>query len=224
MNRKVLVISVHPDDETLGCAGTLLKHKAAGDSIFWLIVTETHQPQWSPETIERKANEVKQVADAYNLEEYFKLGFPTVRLDTIPQADLIGRIREVVEEVKPNVVYLIHEGDVHTDHHAAFVATMSVLKPFYMARLGVRRILCYETLSSTEAAPAQSNRMFLPNVFSDITTHIERKIEIMAMYETESQLDPLPRGPSAIRALARYRGATIGVEYAEALMLMRELT
>ncbi len=217
------MISVHPDDETLGCGGTLLNHRAAGDDIFWLIMTEAHEPQWTPEIIQGKADEVKQVADAYGMEQYFKLGFPTIQLDTVPQADLIGGIRQVVREVKPEIVYLVHGGDIHTDHHAGFVAAMSVLKPFYMAQLGVRRILCYESLSSTEAAPAQVDRVFLPHIFSDITKQIERKIEIMKLYQTEKQPDPLPRGPSAIRALARYRGATIGVDYAEAFMLVREL-
>jgi len=98
-----------------------------------------------------------------------------------------------------------------------------VVKPFYLARLHVHRVLCYEILSSTEAAPPQLGHAFMPNVFIDITPYIERKIEIMALYETGAQLDPLPRGPSALRALARYRGATIGVEYAEAFMLIHEV-
>ena len=220
---RVLAISVHPDDETLGCGGTLLKHRATGDILFWLIATQTYEPQWSAEMIARKAAEVEQVAEVYGMERNFALGFPTVRLDTVPQADLIGRIRDVISEVKPEIVYLVHDGDVHTDHHAVFTATMSVLKPFYMARLGVHRVLCYEILSSTEAAPPQLDRAFMPNVFCDITPYIERKIAVMALYETEAQQDPLPRGPSAIRALARYRGAIIGVDYAEAFVLIREV-
>ena len=91
------------------------------------------------------------------------------------------------------------------------------------SKLDIKRILCYESLSSTEAAPPLFHRVFLPNVYNDITGYIERKVEIMGLYETEMQPDPLPRSPSSIRALARYRGATIGVEYAEAFMLIREL-
>lgn len=220
---RVLVISAHPDDETLGCGGTLLRHRAANDDLFWLLVTSTYKPRWSAEVIELKASEVERVAEAYGVEEHFKLGFPTVRLDTIPQADLIERIRDVISKIKPEVVYLVHGGDVHTDHHVVFTATMSVLKPFYMSKFNVHRVLCYEILSSTEAAPPQLYRTFMPNVFSDITPCIERKMEIMKLYKTEAQADPLPRGSSAICALARYRGATIGVEYAEAFMLIREL-
>lgn len=220
---KVLTISAHPDDETLGCGGTLLAHGANGDELFWLIVTQAHEPQWSADVIRRKAAEVQKVAAAYGIVRTVKLGMPTVRLDTVPQAELMDAIRGAITEVRPEVVYLVHDGDVHTDHHTAFQATLGVLKAFYMRELGVRAILSYETLSSTEAAPPQSSRSFGPTVYRDITSYLETKIEIMRLYVSEAQPDPLPRGPSAIRALARYRGATIGVEYAEAFMLIREI-
>jgi LmbE family N-acetylglucosaminyl deacetylase len=191
--------------------------------LFWLVVTETHEPQWAAETIQIKAAEVVRVAEAYGVQHCFKLGLPSSRLDTLPLADMIGRIREVIAEVKPEVVYLVHGGDVNSDHYMVFTATMSVLKTFYMRKWGVRRILSYETLSSTEAAPPHPSRAFVPNVYRDITPYIERKVEIMALYESESHPDPMPRGPSAIRALARYRGASIAVDYAEAFMLIREV-
>lgn len=220
---RVLVICAHPDDETLGCGGTLLRHTAQGDEIHWLIVTQAHEPQWSADLIARKAAEVEKVAAAYGITQFYKLGMPTTMLDTIPQADLINGIRDVVEKVKPHTVYLVNRADVHTDHHAVFLATMSVLKAFYMGKFGVQRILAYETLSSTEAAPPLPERVFIPTVYSDITPYLERKIEIMNMYESELQPELSPRGMSAIRALARYRGATVGVEYAEAFMLIREV-
>lgn len=220
----VLVISTHPDDETLGCGGTLLKHRANGAALFWLIATRGHQPKWPVAVTEQKAAEVRSVAEAYNMEQCFKLGFPAACLDTVPENEIIDGIREVVSGVEPEVVYVVHGGDVHTDHKAVFTATMSVLKPFYMSRFGVRRVLSYETLSSTEAAPPEQDRTFVPNLFSDISPYLERKLEIMGLYESEHQDELLPRGLSAIRALARYRGATIGVEYAEAFALMRELS
>jgi LmbE family N-acetylglucosaminyl deacetylase len=201
----------------------MLKHHDRGDRLYWLIVTQAHEPQWSKAVIERKTEEVQRVAAVYGVQQYFRLGFPTIRLDSVPQTELINAIRDVITQVTPHIVYLVHEGDVHTDHHAVFGAAMAVLKPFYLARYGVQRILSYETLSSTEAAAPHYARAFIPDVYSDITPHIERKIEIMGLYESEAQPDPMPRGPSAIRALARYRGATIGVEYAEAFKLVREI-
>ena len=220
---RILVISAHPDDETLGCGGTLLKHRAAGDALFWMVTTEAYEPKWSAEAIRAKAREVEAVAKAYGVAAVHALGFPTARLDTVPQAELIERMQRVVAEVKPEVIYCVHEGDVHTDHRAVFAAISSVLKPMHMARYGVRRLLSYETLSSTDAAPPLEDRMFRPAVFSDVTSQIERKLEIMALYQTERQPYPMPRAQESIRALARYRGATIGIEYAEALMLCREI-
>ena len=219
----VLIISVHPDDETLGCGGVLLKHQAAGDHIHWMIGTEGREPGWSKEVIAEKALEVEAVAQAFGFKKVFKLGFPAAYLDTIAQSEMMAAIRAPVVEVLPQIVYLVHGGDVNSDHHAFFNAALSVLKPFYMKRYGVQRILSYETLSSTEAAPAIAYRQFLPNVHSDITPYLERKIEIMSLYRTEVHADPFPRGPSGIRALARFRGATVSIEYAEAFMLIREL-
>jgi LmbE family N-acetylglucosaminyl deacetylase len=218
----VLAISAHPDDETLGCGGTLLKHRAAGDAIFWAIATVCHEPQWSAAVIERKAVEVDRVAEAFGAQR-FKFGFPNAQLDTIGIGELMKPIESLVDQLRPAVVYLLHGGDIHTDHYALYTAAMSVLKPFYMHKRGVRRVLGYETLSSTDAAPQRGERMFMPNVFSDITPYLERKIEIMQLYETEIHPEPMPRSPSAIRALARYRGSTISVEYAEAFTLLREL-
>lgn len=218
-----LVISAHPDDETLGCGGTLLKHSAGGDQLFWIIGTQGQEPDWSREVLECKSAEVEEVAQAFGMEQYIKLGFPANGLGSVPASDLIQKLQKAISKLSPEVVYLVHQGDAHTDHQVIFAATMAVLKPFYMARLGVRRVLSYETLSSTEAAPPQREGNFVPNVFSDISPFIDRKVEIMDLYQSEIQQDPMPRTASAIRALARYRGATIGVEHAEAFMLIREL-
>ncbi len=219
---RVLAISVHPDDETMGCGGTLLKHRQSGDELFWLIVTQAWEPQWSAQTIARKAEEVEQVGRAYPFTRLYKLGFPTTRLDTLPQSELMDGIRNVVSEVRPDWVYTVNRSDIHSDHRVVFESAMSVLKPF-AAGQAVSRLLCFECLSSTEAAPPLAERAFVPHVYVDITPFLERKIEILRFYQSEAHDDPLPRGPSAIRALARYRGATVGVEYAEAFMLIREL-
>jgi len=220
---RILVIAPHPDDETLGCGGSLLKHKANGDSLSWLIATRGHEPQWSAELLERKEQEIAKVSAAYGFENTFRLNFPTIKLDTIPLDEIIVAIRDAVTDSKPDVVYLNHFGDVHSDHRVVFEATMSVLKPFYSGKHGVKKILSYEVLSSTDAAPLNPARAFVPNVFSDVTDFWEKKLEIMALYESELQEYPLPRALDSLRALGRVRGATIGAEFAEAFMLVREV-
>jgi LmbE family N-acetylglucosaminyl deacetylase len=221
---RVVVIAPHPDDETLGCGGALLKHKANGDSLSWVVATRGHEPQWSAELLERKEQEIGRVAAAYGFENTFRLNFPTIRLDTIPLEEIIVALRDVITDAKPDYVYLNHHGDVHSDHRVVFEATMSVLKPFNSSKHGVRRVLSYEVFSSTDAMPANPARAFVPNVFMDVTEFLEKKLEIMALYESELQASPLPRAVDSLRALARYRGASIGVEFAEAFMLVREVS
>jgi LmbE family N-acetylglucosaminyl deacetylase len=217
---KVLVISTHPDDETLGAGGTMLRHLAAGDSLAWAIVTVTSEPRWSKDVIDRKGAEVERVAERYCCSSLSRLRMPATRLDSVPQVELMDGLHDVIAQTSPERVYVVHGGDVHSDHRAVFTATMSVLKPFHMSRLGVRQVLSYETLSSTDAAPVP---LFVPNVFRDITPYLDQKIAIMRLFATEAQDALMPRSDSSIRALARYRGATIGVEYAEAFMLVRDI-
>lgn len=220
---RVLVIAPHPDDETLGCGGTLLKHIAAGDQVSWLIVTRGHEPRWSSAVLENKEREIAGVAEAYKFANTYRLDYPTTRLDSLSQDEIIAGFHKVIDEAKPSCIYLNHGGDVHTDHRIIFDSVISAIKPFNSKRHGVKRILSYETPSSTDAAPP-SFPNFQPNVFSDITEFIERKLEIMSIYTTEIQSYPLPRALDSIKALARYRGATIGVEYAESFMLVREVS
>ncbi len=220
--KKILVISVHPDDETLGCGGTLVKHRNSGDFLYWVIVTRTWQPKYSETLIKRKEDEIKKVASIYRMKDVLKLGFPTTELDKVPQSELINELASAIEHIKPNVVYLVNGGDVHSDHRCVFSATESAIKAFRMKELGVQRILAFETLSSTEAVFSTSYS-FIPDVFVDITKEFKEKLAIMSIYQTEQQPDLLPRGNLAIEALARIRGATVGVKYAEAFKLLREI-
>jgi N-acetylglucosamine malate deacetylase 1 len=174
--------------------------------------------------LEQKEREISAVNAAYGFENTFRLNFPTIKLDRVPVDEIIVAIRDAITDAKPDWVYLNHFGDVHSDHRVLFEATMSVLKPFYSSKHGVKKILSYEVFSSTDAAPVNPARAFVPNVFTDVTEFLEKKLEIMALYESELQAFPLPRALDSLRALSRVRGATIGVEYAEAFMLVREVS
>jgi LmbE family N-acetylglucosaminyl deacetylase len=216
----ILVISAHPDDETLGCGGTIFRHLGEGDAFHWLVLTEPIGPRWTPEIVAQKTEQLERVAAAYGAAEVIRAHLPAGELDTIGFGSVMTPIRESVERATPEVVYVVHCGDVHTDHSIAARAAVSVLKPFHMRSFGVRQMLAYETPSSTEAAGSPS---FSPNYYVDITETLERKLEVMELYETELQGDLLPRNASAIRALARFRGATVATEYAEAFELIHEI-
>ncbi len=198
----------------------MLKHRAVGDTVRWLILTSAREPLWSREVIETKAREVADVAAAYDIPSPYRSGLPAGQLDRVAQEDIMFPVRDAIVDARPEWVYLVHGGDVNSDHRAAFTGVLSVLKPFHLPKLGVKRVVSYETLSSTEAAPPLIQNAFLPQICCDISPWIDRKIEIMNLYSSETHAEPLPRSPSAIRARARTRGAAFGLEYAEAFSVI----
>ena len=215
---KVLVVAVHPDDETLGCGGALLKHKANGDEIHWLIATEMEE---SKNTSQRNA-EIDQVEELYDFDSVHRLGLSTTKIDEYSMSELITKISSVVNKVKPNIIYLPFKGDVHSDHKYIFDAAYSCTKSFRYPF--VKKIYLMETLSETEFSVSTQGDSFVPNVFVDISDYIDRKIEAMKIYESEIGDHPFPRSERNIRALATYRGATSGCDYAESFMLLKEIS
>ena len=219
---KVLVISPHPDDETFGCGGTLLKHRVNGDLLFWLIMTKM-MPEvgYSEEQMRTRQSEITSVASAYQFEKVFPLDFATTTLDTIAQSKLISAITTVVDQVCPEVVYLPNCSDVHSDHRVTFAAAISSIKTFRTPY--IKKVFMYEVLSETEFAPPFQSSIFLPNSFSDISDYLEKKIEIMKLYKSELKEHPFPRSEVNLRALAIFRGATATVTSAEAFMICKEI-
>lgn len=217
--KRELVIAVHPDDETLGCGGALLKHKAEGSEIFWLIVTNVSEAHgWDNARVESRQKEINKVSELYPFDDVFKLDFPTTQLDKISFGDIVSSISRVFNTLKPNTIYLPNRGDVHTDHRIAFDAAYSCTKSFRYPF--VKKVLMMETLSETEYAPSLISNSFTPNFFCDISGFIDRKIEIFNTYESEVMNANQPRSERIIRALAAYRGSRIGTDYAEAFQLL----
>ena len=222
MNR-ILVVAVHPDDETIGCGGTLLKHKKNGDEIYWCIVTSMYEENgFTAETVQRRDKEIETVARSYGFDGIECLGFATKALDVVPIRDLVEKFSKVIQEVKPHTVYLPFKNDVHSDHRVAFQAAYSCTKAFRSPFL--KRILMMEVLSETEFVPAAKEDFFVPNVYVDMSDFMEKKLEIIECYKDELESHPFPRSARNIRALATLRGATAGVEYAESFMLLKEIT
>jgi len=218
MKNKVLVVAVHPDDETLGCGGTLLKHKANGDEIHWLICTAIDKNHSYYKTRE---NEIEEVSNLYNFDSVHNLRLKTMQVDEYNMSELIGKISKVINEVKPNIIYLPFKSDVHSDHRKIFEASYSCTKIFRYPF--IKKIYMMETLSETEFAPSTKEDSFVPNVFVDISEFLDTKIEIMKIFESEVGEHPFPRSERNLRALATLRGATAGCEYAESFMLLKEI-
>ena len=219
---KVLMIAVHPDDETLGCGGTLLKHKANGDKIHWVIATDIKESDgFTKESVERRDDEIKEVEKRYDFNSVHRLGLSTMRVDEYSMSELIGKISKVINEVQPNVIYLPFKGDVHSDHRHIFDAAYSCTKSFRYPFINT--IYMVETLSETEFAPSTKEDSFIPNVFVDISKFMDKKLEIMKVFESEMGEHPFPRSERNLLALATLRGATAGCEYAESFMLLKEI-
>ena len=218
---RVLVVAPHPDDETLGCGGALLRHRAEGDSVHWLIVTAMREELgYGPERIAARDKEIDAVAKHYGFAGVHRLGLPTTRLDTLPLAEVIEAIAAVLKEVAPETLYVPFGGDAHSDHRVAFDACISGSKWFRAPAL--TEVLAYETLSETDFRPDPAAAAFRPNLFVDIEAHLDGKIRALRLYEDENRPFPFPRSEEAIVALARKRGTDSGFRAAEAFLILRQ--
>ena len=218
MKNIVLVIAVHPDDETLGCGGTLLKHKASGDEVHWLICTTIDKTNSYYKTRE---DELKIVADAYKFNSVNNLRLKTMQVDEYGMSSLIDKISNVINTIKPNIIYLPFKGDVHSDHRKIFEASYSCTKSFRYPF--IKKIYMMEILSETEFAPSTKEDSFIPNTFVDISAYFEKKIEIMKIFKSEISMHPFPRSERNLKSLATLRGATAGCEYAESFVLLKDI-
>jgi len=218
---RVLVISAHPDDETIGAGGTILRHIAAGDEVFWAVVTKGHTPQWSDEVIEKARRQVEVVGKMYGFSKIFSLGFPTVRLNTVPNSELTNALQKVVDEVRPNVVYTTPANDINQDHRIVFDATLVATRP--MPGSTVERVLSYEIGTTSGYGQPSGSMGFRPTVFVDVSAFLARKLEIMKVYQTELKDFPHPRSVEGLEVIAKSRGLSVGLAAAESFELVREI-
>lgn len=218
--KNVIVISAHPDDETLGVGGTILKHVANGDNVYWLIVTNVFENQgFSKERVESRQLEISKVEKMFGFKETFNFNYPTMTLSSSSLIKMVPDISSIFSEVKPEIIYTLNRSDAHSDHRVIFDAVMACTKSFRYPF--IKQILMYECISETEFAPALAEKAFLPNYFVDITDYLDKKNEIMKVFESEIAEHPFPRSLENIKALAHFRGASIGVNYAEAFQLLK---
>lgn len=220
--KKVLVVSPHLDDETLGCGGTLLRHKREGDTIAWLNISGLSvEYGFSVEKVNQQTVEIERVAKMYSFDAVYNLNLPPAQLDRLPSQQLVERFGQVMGLIYPEVIYLPYPNDIHTDHRIVFEAATACTKWFRGST--IKRVLVYETISETDFSLSFSYGGFKPNVYVDITEFLEKKISIMRLYENEIGVFPFPRSEQAIRALARVRGVVAGCPAAEGFILLREV-
>ena len=226
--QRVLVVAAHPDDEVLGCGGTIARHADAGDQVQLLIVAEgatSRQQQRdrgeATEELSALAQAAHQAGEILGAQGVELLDLPDNRLDSLDRLHLIKQIEERIERHQPQVVYVHHAGDVNVDHRRLHEAVVTACRP--TPGHSVRRLLSFEVASSTEWQPPGSAPAFQPNWFVDISAQWPRKREALAAYASEMRPWPHARSIEAVEHLVRWRGAQVGVEAAEAFCLLRQL-
>ena len=220
MKRKILCVAVHPDDETLGAGGSLLKWKLEGHEIHWLILTKIDLSQgYSAEKIAERNKEIEVVSKKFNFNSVSKLDFLTTKLDEYPISQLVGEISKVITALQPDTLIIPHRFDAHSDHRKAYEALIPFTKSFRYPY--VTTILTMETLSETGYGISDAREAFVPNLFIDISSTLKAKIEIMKEFKSELGVHPFPRSELALIAQANLRGSFINAESAEAFQIIK---
>ena len=222
MMNRVLVVAPHPDDETLGCAGTLLKLLEQGGEAVWLLATSVlSEHGFGSEVINAKEEEIKKVKEAFGFLDVVRLHFPTTKVDLVATGELVRAIGSCFSRYEPDTVFIPFCNDVHTDHYHISKAALSCCKWFRYPF--IKNVLFYETISETDFNINATEQAFRPNVYFDISEYYHKKLEVLKIYERELSDFPFPRSFEAIESLAKLRGSQVGVMYAEAFMLLRSV-
>tara|TARA_Y100001933_G_scaffold265084_1_gene335168 strand:+ start:11343 stop:12047 length:705 start_codon:yes stop_codon:yes gene_type:complete len=223
--KNVLVVAAHPDDEILGCGGTIAKHVNAGDPVQILIVAEGSTSRQQERDRAQVRDELSALAEAaqtagsiLGAADVELLDLPYNRLKSLNRLDLIKRIEERVKRHQPDCVYVHHAGDVDVDHHRLHEAVVTACRP--TPDQVVKRLLSVEVESSTEWQPPGAAPSFHPNWFVDSSDQWEHKREALMAYSTEMRDEPHTRSMEASEHLARWRGAHVGVEDPEEIYLL----
>ncbi|MDD2367118.1 MAG: PIG-L family deacetylase [Desulfuromonadaceae bacterium] len=226
--KKVLVVAAHPDDEVLGCGGTIARHTNTGDEVHVIILAEGITSRDKVRMREDRNGELSELAKAaHTANEILGVksltihNLPDNRLDSVDLLDLVKLVEGCIQTIKPDILYTHHVGDVNIDHRRIHEAVVTATRP--QPGQTVKTLLFFEVQSSTEWQPPGSAQAFVPNWFIDISLTLELKMKALTVYETEMRLWPHSRSCRAVEHLARWRGAIVGCQAAEAFILGRQI-
>ena len=226
MKKKVLIIAAHPDDEVLGCGGTIAKLAAQGEEVHILILATglTSRVGFDmakdAEALKIHLERASRAGALLGAKNVNFGGLPDQKMDTLPLLEVTQRIEAEIESIKPQTIFTHHGGDLNMDHVITFRATLTATRP--MSGSVVRAVYTYEVPSSTEWAFQKFEPKFQPNLFHDIGETIEKKIQAMQIYESETREFPHPRSPQALEAIAKRWASVCGIKAAEAFEIIWE--
>ena len=204
---KVLVVAAHPDDETLGCGGTIARLAHEGHEITVCISAIRHLEQ-----------EARQVCEMLGVKTLLFKQFPDQEFET-EYRHIQLTIEAALKDVQPDVVYTHHYGDLNLDHQIISKAVLTATRP--KPGCTVKEVYLFEVPSSTDWSFGYT---FQPNVFVELTDgQIDLKLKAMEIYQSEIHKPPHPRSRLALVSIARRWGATVGFNHAEAFQLVRSM-
>jgi LmbE family N-acetylglucosaminyl deacetylase len=217
MSKSIIIFTPHPDDETLGAGGFLLKKKSEGYQLVWLILTHMKEEfGWTKEQIQKRNEEIKKVSEMYPFDFVYNLEFEPTGLDRLSSSEIMKPIQKIIKDHEPEIILLTSANDPHTDHQIAHRVGISLTKKFRNSN--IRLILEVEILSESNFGEKEP---ISPNFFVDISDFFERKMEIMSQYSGEMGTHPFPRSKESLRALAILRGTQRGSLFAEAFRIIK---
>jgi len=228
MNKNILIIAAHPDDEVLGCGGTILLYKKKGFNIHVAFMTDgensrqSNDNQVSLHDISSRRESAEKCLKILGVDSCSFHNLPDNEMDSVSLLEVTKYIEKLIAEHNPSIIFTHHIGDVNIDHQICYKAVLTATRP--QKPFSVKTVLSFEIPSSTEWQFVSSKLSFNPNIFIDISDFFDKKIEALNCYSSELRDFPHPRSIEAISSLSMYRGASIGVNHAESFLLARHIT
>jgi LmbE family N-acetylglucosaminyl deacetylase len=221
--KKILIIAAHPDDEVLGCGGTIARLNKEGYELYTLILGEGITSRDKIRDREKRESEIKklkkQVGEAnkiLGIKKIFFFDFPDNRFDTVPFLDIVKVIEKIKNQIKPEIIFTHYEKDLNIDHQITYKAVITATRP--ISEETVKEIYSFEIPSSTEWSYPLS---FSPDIFYDISKTIDVKIKALEKYKTELKEFPHPRSLEGVKLITKNWGMKVGLNYAEAFKCVR---
>lgn len=218
--KTILVVAAHSDDEALGCGGTIARHVAEGETVHTVFLADGVSSRQGADTheLERRLAATEQARQVLGISTTTFLGLPDNRLDSLSLIEVIQPLEKVIRQINPQVIYTHHYGDLNVDHRIAHQAVMTACRA--TPESSVKEIYAFEVMSSTEWSSV-GLAPFLPNLFIDISAYMAIKLQALEAYALEMRPAPHSRSSEHLNILARHRGCCVGVDTAEAFMVMR---
>jgi LmbE family N-acetylglucosaminyl deacetylase len=228
--KTVLIIAAHPDDEILGCGGTMARLSEEGNEIHILIIAEGLTSRQEQRDRISKTNELSELslaarkaAEIVGAQSIEILDYPDNRMDSLDLLDIIKMIEKKIESLKPEIIFTHFPGDLNIDHRITAEAVITATRP--IPGQTVKEIYFFEVPSSTDYQIFSNINSFCANTFFILTQdQFAKKIKALESYSSEMREFPHARSIKNLDALAVVNGAKIGYPFAEAFMLGRRIS